>query len=73
MFDDDSFAFFLIGVTMIVIITILVYFIPKEMKRHDRAEEIATEMGCELIGSARDLNSVKFIDCNGEVRIVRVK
>ena len=73
MFDDENFAFFLIGVTMIAIIAILVYFIPKEMKRHDRAEKIATEMGCELIGSARDLNSVKFIYCNGEVKIIRVK
>ena len=52
---------------------VLAYAIPRDIDRANRAEAIAESMGCNYIGSARDLNSVKFIDCNGEVKVIRVK
>lgn len=58
---------------VIVFVGILAYVIPRDIERTDRAQEIASKMGCTLIGSARDLNSVKFLDCNGEVKLIRVK
>lgn len=70
--DIDGFGWILIGV-LIGFIGIMVYLIPRDIERTSRAQEIAKEMGCEYIGSARDLGSVKFLDCNGEIKIIRVK
>ena len=55
------------------VLMIIFYAIPRDIVRSQTAAQIATEMGCEVIGSARDLNSVKFLDCNGEVKVIRVK
>ena len=55
------------------VLMIIFYVIPRDIVRSQTASQIATEMGCEVIGSARDLNSVKFLDCNGEVKVIRVK
>lgn len=62
-----------IMVLVIGTIVILAYAIPQEYERSDRAKAIADQMGCEYIGSARDLNSIKFLDCNGEVKVIRVQ
>ena len=51
----------------------MVYLVPRDLERTARGEAIAKEMGCEYIGSASDLGSVKFLDCNGEIKIIRVK
>jgi formate hydrogenlyase subunit 4 len=66
--------FNIFAVTMaVVLIGVLAYAIPKDIERTDRAQEIAKAMGCEYVGSARDLNSIKFLDCNGEIKMIRVK
>ena len=54
-------------------ILFLTYHIPKQTERDNRAKAISEQMGCEYIGSARDLGSVKFLDCNGEIKAIRVK
>ena len=56
-----------------IVVTILTFLIPRDMERTDRAKEIAREMNCEYLGSARDLGPVKFLDCNGEIKLIRVK
>lgn len=55
------------------VVVLLMYLIPRDIDRTNRAEELAKQMGCDLIGSARDLGSVKFFDCNGDVVMKRVK
>ena len=56
-----------------VTILFLVYIVPKDIERDLRTEQIAKEMGCTYIGSARDLGSVKFLDCDGEIKLIRVR
>lgn len=71
--NKDNFGFILIILFGIFMGLILIYVIPRDIDRSNRAEKIADEMGCIVIGSARDLNSVKFLDCNGEVKAIRVQ
>ena len=47
--------------------------IPRDFERTYKGKEIAQEMGCQYIGSARDLNTVKFLDCDGQIKMIRVK
>ena len=61
------------GTILVLFVGIMAYLIPRDIERTSKAEAIAKEMGCEYLGSARDLNSVKFLDCNGEIKIIRVK
>lgn len=49
------------------------FLIPQDFERTDKAKDIAQEMGCQYIGSARDLNSIKFLDCAGTIKMIRVK
>lgn len=69
----DKFLNVMIGLFVVVCIWAIFYALPRDIERTDRAKEIAQSMGCEYIGSARDLSSVKFLDCNGEVKAIRVK
>lgn len=64
-----AFVILAVGIT----IGLLMIRIPQIIDQDDRAETIAAEQGCEYIGNARDLRSVKFMDCNGEVKVYRVK
>lgn len=57
----------------LILVAMLVVAIPREVKRGNKTKEVAKEMGCEYIGTARDLTSVKFFECNGEIKLVRVK
>ena len=63
----------MIGLLIIGFVVILAYLIPRDIERTARGEAIADQMGCKYLGSARDLNSVKFLDCNGEIKMIRVK
>lgn len=69
----DIFLKFVLGAMIITMIAILGYAIPRDIERTEKGKAIAEQMGCDYIGSARDLNSVKFLDCNGEVKVIRVK
>lgn len=57
----------------VAICALLFIAIPQEMDRSDRSRVIANEMGCVYIGYARDLTSVRFFDCNGVIKMERVK
>jgi hypothetical protein len=41
--------------------------------RYEKAEKFERDLGCEYIGRARDLKSVAFYDCKGEIVMRRVK
>ena len=41
--------------------------------RYKKAEKFEQESGCEYIGRPRDLRSVAFYDCKGEIVMRRVK
>lgn len=75
VFDKVLKLLFWVMVALIAlsIVIICVYLIPRDIDRVNRAEKMAQQMGCEYIGSARDLNSVKVFDCNGEIVMKRVK
>lgn len=49
------------------------YAIPRFQAEHDRRIDFGKRHGCDYIGQARDLNSVAFYDCNGVVRMERVR
>lgn len=71
MFDKILISIFSLGI--LAIIALLVILIPQDIERTDRAKQIADQLNCEYLGSARDMNSVKFLDCNGEIKLIRVK
>jgi hypothetical protein len=41
--------------------------------RYEKAEKLEQDLGCEYIGRPRDLRSVAFFDCKGEIVMRRVK
>ena len=57
----------------IVLAAVVFWVMPKEIARTDQARTFAEQQGCEYLGSARDLREVKFMDCGGEIKMVRVK
>lgn len=66
----------LFGILISVGIALVVgamYAIPKQLDRDNRADEYAKANGCVCLGHARDMNSVFFLDCDGEIKLVRVK
>jgi hypothetical protein len=70
---DNIVRWLLITAIVILVASIIFWLIPKEIARSDRARDIAKQQGCEYIGSARDLPQVKFMDCSGEIKMVKVK
>jgi hypothetical protein len=70
---DHIVRWLLITAIVILVASIIFWLIPKEIARSDRARDIAKQQGCEYIGSARDLPQVKFMDCGGEIKMVKVK
>lgn len=51
---------------------VIFYAIPKAFYRDVKARD-NTQIGCEFLGHPRDLNTVYFYDCDGEVIMKRVK
>lgn len=68
---DRIFVILWVGIAFLFVWLFFV-LIPQAIQRDNRAEE-ATELGCKYIGHPRDLNTVYFYDCDGEVRMKRVK
>jgi len=63
-----------------VIIAVLVFMLAmialasyKDSIRYEKAEKFEQDLGCEYIGRPRDLRSVAFYDCKGEIVMRRVK
>jgi predicted secreted protein len=53
---------------------IVVFFILPAIKTQDNQSDIiAKEMNCTDLGTARDMRVVRFFDCNGEIKLVKVK
>lgn len=74
MIDRETKLFILIfGFIGIVFLGLFVYLLPMQIKRDNKAQEYAQEHGCKCLGHARDMNSVYFLDCDGEIKLVRVK
>ena len=69
---DDLFVKFIIAFFVLFVCFVIFYLIPREYERSTRAETIAEE-GCIALGHPRDLNTVYFYDCGGEIRMKRVK
>ena len=63
----------LVTTGVVSIIAILGLVIGLSIQRTSTAMDIAKSKGCEYIGSARDLSSVSFFECDGKIEMVRVK
>lgn len=62
-----------IAITFLTFIGLVFFLIPDDLERTDRAKEVAKEMNCEYLGAARDMGSVRFLDCNGEIKLIRAR
>jgi hypothetical protein len=72
--NSEKFVFWsFIAVISSVMAAVVFWVMPKEIARTDQARAFAEQQGCEYLGSARDLREVKFMDCAGEIKMVRVK
>jgi hypothetical protein len=69
---DDLFVKFIIAFFICFVGIVIFFLIPREHDRSVRAENLA-EDGCVTLGHPRDLNTVYFYDCGGEIRMKRVK
>jgi len=70
---DRIFVGFMYLAIVGIIIVLFFWIIPQDISRNEKAEEWAKQNNCEYIGSARNLNSVKFFECDGEVKMQRMK
>lgn len=70
---DDPFAKYFLLPMFILIIAATCWIVPQVFAEKERRVQHAASIGCQYIGSARDLNSVAFYDCNGVVKMERVK
>lgn len=74
MIDRETKLFLLLFVPIcLIFVGMLLYLIPIQVERDNKAQNIANETGCKCLGHARDMNSVYFLDCDGEIKLVRVK
>lgn len=51
---------------------LLFWAVPTIIERDRRAEQ-AADPGCEMLGYPKYLSSVYFYDCNGEIKMKRIK
>jgi hypothetical protein len=58
---------------LVFMFAMIVFASYKDSIRYEKAEKFEQESGCEYIGRPRDLRSVAFYDCKGEIVMRRVK
>ena len=63
----------LVTIGVVLLVAILGLVIVLSVQRTSKAMDIAKSSGCEYLGSARDLSSVSFFECDGKIEMVRVK
>lgn len=68
---EELLVLFAIGVLVVVTGWIFLFLVPKQIDREDRAKELAN--GCIFLGHPKDLNTVFFYDCDGNIIMKRVK
>jgi hypothetical protein len=56
-----------------IILTLIVLGAYTDLILYKKAEKFEQDLSCEYIGRARDLRSVAFFDCKGEIVMRRVK
>jgi hypothetical protein len=47
--------------------------VPENYAKEKKAKQIAEQMKCEYLGSAKHLDEVKFINCHGEIKMFLLK
>lgn len=72
MTDDPFLKYFLLPL-FILVIGALFYVLYIVNDENEKLTFKAHSQGCEYIGRARDLNRVAFFDCNGTIKMERVK
>ena len=73
MMMGDRILYGVFGILFLGLVALAIWLIPREIDRADRAQAIAQAQGCEYVGRARDLHSIYFMDCGGEIRMTRIK
>lgn len=66
-------ALIFLVVPAIILLIAIPFVLVSAKAEEDRADQLAASMGCENLGSARYVESVKFFDCGGEIKLVRVR
>lgn len=69
----DALSKALLVLMIAAIAGVFLIVIPIVWERNNRAEARASEIGCKDLGTARDMSSVRFFDCNGVVKLEIVK
>ena len=68
---EDRLVMFAIAILIALTGWIFLFLVPEQIDREDRAKELAN--GCIYLGHAKDLNTVFFYDCDGNIIMKRVK
>lgn len=69
----DKLSKLLVVMAVAIVAGVFLIVIPIVWERNNRAEARASEIGCKDLGTARDMSSVRFFDCNGVVKLEIVK
>ncbi len=69
----DKFSKVIVALVVAVFAGVFLIVIHIVWERNNRAEARASEIGCKDLGTARDMSSVRFFDCNGVVKLEIVK
>jgi hypothetical protein len=56
-----------------IMLTLIVLGAYTDLIRYKKAEKFEQDLSCDYIGRPRDLRSVAFYDCKGEIVMRRVK
>lgn len=62
---------YIIFIASLAIIFFIFFVIFHIVEDNAKDKNIASSMGCESLGSARDIPQIVFFDCDGEIRMYR--
>jgi len=69
---EEAMMWLLCALGAIMMALLLFVALPIAIHRGNEADLLAARMNCINLGHARDMNTVFFFDCSGEIRLVRV-
>jgi hypothetical protein len=58
---------------LVFMLALIVFASYTDLIRYKKAEKFEQDLSCDYIGRPRDLRSVAFYDCKGEIVMRRVK
>jgi hypothetical protein len=68
---EERLVLFAIAILVAFTGWIFLFLVPEQFDREDKAKDLAN--GCIYLGHPKDLNTVFFYDCDGNIIMKRVK